>query len=82
MFNEGNYEAQAGSGALTVRVASSRHPSAPRANVPYCTWSQIVQYLDASGTEIVTAHQYLQPDGTLGASGRPDPKRILKDGTL
>jgi hypothetical protein len=27
-------------------------------------------------------HQYLQPDGTLGASGQPDPKRLLHDGIL
>jgi hypothetical protein len=28
-------------------------------------------------------HQYLLPDGkTLGASGHPDPKRVLKDGVL
>jgi len=22
-------------------------------------------------------HQYLRPDGTIGSSGKPDPKRIL-----
>jgi len=25
---------------------------------------------------MVEIHRYLQPDGTLGASGRPDPKRV------
>jgi hypothetical protein len=25
-------------------------------------------------------HQFLRPDGTIGASGLPDPKMMLKDG--
>jgi hypothetical protein len=25
-------------------------------------------------------HRYLRPDGTLGASGRPDPKRLVEGG--
>jgi len=82
MFNEGDYDGRATAGELGRRVVSDRHPSSPRAPVPHCTRSQLVQYHDASGTEVATAHQYLQPDGTLGASGRPDPKRILKDGIL
>jgi hypothetical protein len=27
-------------------------------------------------------HQYLRPDGTLGLSGRPDPKLVLYEGVV
>lgn len=82
MFNDGDYDGRVATGELQRRVVSDRHPSSPQANVPYCTRSQLVQYQDGSGTEVATCHQYLQPDGTLGASGRPDPKRLFKDGIL
>lgn len=56
-------------------------PSA--ANQPPGTRSQMISYRDASDKEIARVHQYLKPDGTLGASGRPDPKRLLiNDDTL
>jgi hypothetical protein len=82
MFNRGGYEAKLHAGELTEHVVKQRHPSAPKAPVPYCTKSQLVQYRDATGSEVVTFHRYLQPDGTLGASGQPDPKRILRAGVL
>ena len=82
MFNDGAYEARAQSGELRKRVVKDRHPSAPKANVPYCTRSQEVVYTDRNGHEVVTAHQYLLSNGSLGAGGRPDPKRILKGGIL
>jgi hypothetical protein len=39
--------------------------------------SQIIEYFDAEGTRVALVDQYLRPDGTLGGSGRPDPKRVL-----
>jgi hypothetical protein len=27
-------------------------------------------------------HQYLRPDGTLGASGLPDPKLVVHEGVV
>jgi len=82
MFNDGDFEARAATGELRPVVATDRHPSAPKAHVPYCTRSQIVLYLDPAGAEVAAVHRYLKPDGTLGGSGRPDPKRLLKDGVL
>ena len=81
MFNTGGYEDRVQKGELKVRVDSS-HPTPPKANMPAGTLSQMVAYLDTNGNEVVGAHRYLKTDGTLGASGRPDPKRILKDGVL
>ena len=67
-------------GELTPRVEWSNHPSPPKADEPHCTESQIVDYFDNSGLEVARVHQFLRPDGTLGASGKPDPKRIVVDG--
>ena len=60
-------------------------PPSPRANQPPGTQSQRVEYW---GTEegrlvkIATVHRYLRQDGTLGASGLPDPKRVFHDGIV
>jgi len=42
----------------------------------------MVAYLDAGGQRIALVHQYLRPDGTIGGSGRPDPKELLEDGII
>jgi len=36
----------------------------------------MIRYLDTLGDPVVEVFQYLRSDGTLGASGRPDPKRL------
>jgi hypothetical protein len=36
-----------------------------------------VYYYTQDGNPIAVVHQYLRPDGTIGASGRPDPKRLF-----
>ena len=82
MFNEGRYWENTQDGTFTAVVKKSRHPSLPRANVPHCTHSQIVLYLDGQGVEVALVHQYLRPDGSIGASGKPDPKRLVKDGKM
>ena len=57
-------------------------PAPRKAGQPKGTLSQIVRYLDHSRKSVAVVHQYLRPDGTLGASGRPDPKAVMKDGVL
>jgi hypothetical protein len=64
-------------GRCVVRVITTNHPSAPLAPVPHCTQSQLIGYFDKTRRRIATAHQYLKPDGSLGASGLPDPKSLL-----
>ena len=39
----------------------------------------MVWYLRPDQTRLVLVHQYLLSDGTIGASGRPDPKRLVLD---
>lgn len=43
---------------------------------PRGTRSQLVMYDDGE-REVAIAHRYLFPDGSIGGSGKPDPKRIL-----
>lgn len=82
MFNEGGFWAKATSGEFTTVTLESRHPALTATNEPHCTYSQMISYHDTAGNEVARVHQYLKPDGTLGASGKPDPKRIFVDGTL
>ncbi len=49
---------------------------------PVGTKSQMVVYLDSNDDQIALVHQYVRPDGTLGGSGRPDPKKVLKEVVL
>ena len=57
----------------------------PRSGEPPGTRSQIVEYWGTEGgalVKIAVAHRYLRRDGSLGASGKADPKRILHNGVV
>ena len=82
MFNEEGYWEKAKSGEFTMVTLDHRHPALTVANEPHCTHSQMVSYRDANGNEMARVHQYLRPDGTIGASGKPDPKRMFLRDTL
>lgn len=57
-------------------------PNAPK-DLQEGSQSQEVHYFDRSLQRMAIVHQYLQPDGTLGASGKPDPKWMRdEDGTI
>lgn len=59
------------------------HPSAPMSDEPFCTRSQILAYRDDEARQIARVHRYLREDGSIGASGKPDPKQVLgEDGVL
>lgn len=79
LFSE-NIFPQLSQGDLVTQVTWENHPSRPKANEPHCTKSQIVAYFDKGGMEIARVHRYLRTDGSLGASGKPDPKRIVIGG--
>jgi len=81
LFNDGRYWDKLKSGELTALVLQSRVSK----SLPYETveiLSQMVSYRDSSGQEVARVHQYLRPDGTIAASGKPDPKRLLQEGIL
>lgn len=66
-----------------VAVETDRSIPAPSAQQPPGTVSLQYSYRDAAtGEELARVHQYTKPDGTLGGSGKPDPKRLLLGGVL
>src|SRR3989442_4967649 len=81
LFNHANYWGHVKSGEFSEKLYSQGPPS-PRSGEPPCTLSQMISYLDPHGLEIARVHQYLRKNGTLGGSGRPDPKQLLHNGVL
>ncbi len=81
-FKSAGYWEAVQHGMLTTKILRNGHPSPPLAGEPLCTRSQMIAYLDLGGNEVARVHQYLRPDGTIGLSGKPDPKRVVYNGTL
>lgn len=70
-------------GELTSAVIQEGRPQAEiAAKEPPGTVSQMVSYRDRSNDEVARVHQFLRPDGSIGASGLPDPKRLFENGVL
>ena len=81
-FNQGLYWQRAQSGEFMLYPRRDKYRSPPPVGEPLCTRSQLVVYIDADGQEVARVYQYLRPDGTLGASGRPDPKWLFENGVI
>jgi hypothetical protein len=64
-------------GHLQPILEKSDHPAPLRSGQPFCTQSQYISYRNPAGETVAGVHQYLRPDGTIGGSGRPDPKRLV-----
>lgn len=77
LFNQERFYARMLNGEFREEILEDGHPSPQASGQPCCTRS-----IQRSGgrTQVVIAHQYRLRDGTLGASGRPDPKGVLFDG--
>ena len=71
-------------GALTIVVLEPADKLAPdAAQQAPGTLSQMVSFREPGcDNQVALAHRYLKPDGTIGGSGRPDPKLVLQDGIL
>jgi hypothetical protein len=82
LFNDSGYWEQYQNGQLRAILRKSKHPSSPLANEPVCTQSQYITYVNELGEKVAGVHQYLRPDGTIGLSGKPDPKEVLSNGVL
>ena len=80
LFNSARFYERVLSRELSALVVYRRIPS-PLSNQPPGTMSEEVEYYSA--TEVVArVHQFVLPDGSLGASGRPDPKALVWEDTL
>ena len=76
-FNKSQYPDMIAKGQLVQHIIRNNHLSNPRrVGEPFCTHSQIIRYHSQDGSWFVTVHQYKRLDGTIGASGKPDPKRL------
>lgn len=80
MFNAARLWELAQQGTITAKLDKNSHCEPPIPCHPHCTHSQRVKYYDASGERIAVVHQYMKPDGSLGGSGKPDPKFLVQGG--
>jgi hypothetical protein len=75
-FNRGSYAEKLQAGALIEKRKRIGTPD-PSVGLPEGSISEDIYYLDSkTKEELVRFHQYTLPDGSIGASGRRDPKRI------
>ncbi len=81
LFNESGYWELAKEGRLLEKLYSEAPPR-KRSGEPPGTLSQIVAYLDSQGRQVAIVHQYLRKDGSIGGSGRPDPKKMFYRGNI
>jgi len=81
MFNEGRYYERMREGEFRSRIVSETRIRRGDPNVRGAR-SQVIEYLDKFGKRIAIVHQYRKKDGTLGGSGRPDPKRLVHEDVL
>lgn len=79
LFNESNIteRAEREEVRVTYRKLPRRAP-ASAGQAPGAV-TELLEYFLPDGTSIALAHQYRNPDGTIGASGRPDPKLLRTD---
>lgn len=76
-FNSSEYPAMIRDGRVQAKYLRDAHLEEPeRVNEPHCTCGQMIRYTDEAGHLLVEVFQYLRSDGTIGASGLPDPKRM------
>jgi hypothetical protein len=80
-FNDGSYWAKVLKGEWTAHVLESNISHLLTSETVEIT-SVMLSYHDENGDERARVHQFMRPDGTLAASGKPDPKRLLENGIL
>jgi len=77
LFNESQFPQMITSGQLVSAYLRNMHLINPSSvGEPWCTYAQMIRYVDETGRWVVEVFQYLRPDGSIGASGKADPKRI------
>lgn len=85
MFNSADYTVRLETGQLKRVLIREHHlktETSQAKRMPFCTVGQIYRYLDKENEWHAEVHQYLMPNGQLGASGLPDPKRLRRNGTV
>ena len=72
--NEGGYPSQI---ARLKKRTVYDEPASPKSGQVPGTRSIVEMYYNAAGQRVMTLHYFLKPDGTLGGSGKMDPKELL-----
>ena len=78
-FNASDYATLQGLTRKFLRDHEIENPASWQG--PPGTRTQTIRYFK-DRQWVVEIHQYLRPDGTLGASGQPDPKRLRMNGFI
>jgi len=88
IFNDASYLARTLDGTFRTQPfgPQSLYQSPPRPSrqpEPDGTVSGLIEIIDPTSNErMAVAHRLERPDGTLGASGLPDPKMVYVDGVI
>jgi hypothetical protein len=80
LFNDGDFWARALRGEFKTLTLQS-YPAPREAHQRPGAKSEVIEYRDLNG-RVALVFQYTNPDGSLGASGKPDPKALLIDNTI
>lgn len=80
LFRTGGYSSQVAGGVFRETVLKSSLRLRPGAAAEI--QSQYVAYRDSQGNHILEAHRIVMPNGTLGGSGEPDPKKLIHGGVV
>lgn len=78
LFHERRYLERWFAGELLCCLRKER-PAAPEANQPPGTRSMLIGFVDRRGVRVCLVHMFFTPAGTIGGSGRPDPKEIVDE---
>jgi hypothetical protein len=76
-FNAEGFPEKIRKGLVSVRVEKSWEAPPGRLFLKPGAISRSLLYIGGNGKKLALVHEYRQPDGSLGASGQPDPKWLL-----
>lgn len=80
IFNENRYYERMKDGEFRSEIVKQSRRRGGDRNVRN-TMSQTVEYRDGFGRRVALVHQYRMRDGSLGGSGKPDPKIVVHNDT-
>jgi hypothetical protein len=79
IFNNERLLERSESGEWTKKKRRDNPVSFTDYNGKHCVATQEWSWIDENNVERVRIHQYITEEGDIGASGKPDPKRIFLD---
>lgn len=67
---------------IVLKSKLMQEPNLTQKGLPPGTKSEVIVYRNRAKDLYVKVHQYLLPNGTIGASGKPDPKAMKLNGVM